>query len=87
MLEKDLVPLVEMDARSSFAEIEKSEYYLIEEGKQRCLQRITEGFREPIAMLEIYKQFNFLIEKSVGHVVRQLFGDSKEKPLILNVDR
>jgi len=38
-------------------------------------------------MLEVYKQFNFLIEKSVGHVVRTLFGDSKEKPFILNIDR
>jgi len=37
MLEKDLVPLVEMKERASFAEIKDSEHSLIEEGIQRCM--------------------------------------------------
>lgn len=48
---------------------------------------LKEGYEEPLKILEKFRNYNFLYEKSTGHVLRHLFGEfNKENPQILNID-
>lgn len=45
------------------------------------------GYERAIEILEEFRKYSFLVEKSVNGVLKQLFGESKEKPMILMLEK
>lgn len=87
-LEKDLVPLVDIEKRKAY-EIDMSNEY-IEQGIHNIQDYVQIGYVKANEILESFKKYSFLLEKSVNQVIRQLFGenkDGKDKPNILMLER
>lgn len=84
-LEKDLITLVEIKPKVAY-EINENHPDIVE-AKTQILKFIKESYEEAQTILEQFKRFNFIVEKSVNSINRSLFGDSKEKSIhISSVD-
>ena len=85
ILEKDIVPLVDLKKEPSFPISLDLDW--IQEGIMKVRDCIKLGFQEPNIILKDFKQYQFLIEKTPKEILKQFFGDSKEKILVDNLDR
>lgn len=74
-LEKDLVPLIEIDRQISYQLSPELRELVL--GKQLLQQYLDYGFKEPNQTLEKFKQYSFLMEKSTASVKKQLFGSEE----------
>lgn len=61
-LEKDLVPLIDLQRMPAFQISEDLEW--LQEGRQQILEFLELSYQEPKHILEQFKEFSFLIEKS-----------------------
>ncbi|KAL4494234.1 hypothetical protein ABPG73_018753, partial [Tetrahymena malaccensis] len=84
MLEKDLVPLIDLPKLPSFQIDNQLQW--IKEGQEKVLEYIKVGYEEPNEILERFKKYQFLMEKSISSVTKLLFGEAKEKPLIQDIN-
>lgn len=51
------------------------------------MKYLEKGFEEPLRILEEFNKYNFLLEESVNKMLKNLFGDFKDKsPMVLQVD-
>ena len=80
VLEKDLVPLVDINKVPSYQI--SVELDCIREGISKITEYVKEGFKEPLSILNQFKNYQFLLERSVKEVLKQLFPDGKEKIVI-----
>ncbi|CAD8115295.1 unnamed protein product [Paramecium sonneborni] len=93
-LEKDLVPLVDIDRKKEVKgrlrayEIENDQDQMwIKWAKDKVKEYLEIGYRKPYEMLQKYREFSFLLEKSVQSVLKSLFGDVSKQPIITQLDR
>lgn len=56
----------------------------IVEAKTQILKFIKESYEEAQTILDQFKKFNSIVEKSVNSINRQLFGESKDKNIHIN---
>lgn len=84
-LEKDLVPLVDVEKNRAY-EIDSTNEW-IEMGTAAIQQYVHIGYIRPLQVLEEFRRYTFLLEKSVSQVLKQLFGESKEKMNILMLEQ
>jgi len=85
VLEKDIVPLVDLKKEPSFQISLELEW--IQEGLHKVVECIKLGFLEPNNILKEFKKYQFLIERTSKDVLKSFFGDSKEKILVDNLDK
>lgn len=85
ILEKDIVPLVDLRKEPSFPI--SAELDWIQEGNWKVVECIRLGFTEPNNILREFKNYQFLIERTSKDVIKQFFGDTKEKILVDNLDK
>lgn len=85
ILEKDIVPLVDLKKEPSFPI--SLELNWIKEGVYKVTECVKIGFQEPNLILKEFRKYQFLIERTPKEVLKQFFGDSKEKILVDNLDR
>ena len=78
-LEKDLVPLIEMDLEVSYHIKENSrEYDEINRGCQIITEYLEKLYAEPHEILENFKKYSFLMEKTAKEVTKGLYGPETE---------
>ena len=85
ILEKDIVPLVDLRKEPSFPISADLDW--IQEGIAKVVECIRLGFAEPNSILKEFRNYQFLIERTSKDVIKQFFGDSKEKILVDNLDK
>ena len=84
-LEKDLVPLVDIDRNKAY-EIDATNEW-IEWGVKNINDYVQKGYIKANEILESFRKYSFLMDKSVSQVIKQLFGDPKDKPNIVHLER
>lgn len=85
ILEKDIVPLVDLTKNPSFPITLDLDW--IKEGIEKVTDCVKLAFNEPSNILKDFKNYQFLLERTPKEVIKQFFGDSKEKILVDNLDR
>jgi dynein heavy chain len=84
ILEKDLVPLIDIEKKVAF-EISK-DLEEIKEGTKKIVDYVSEGFKEPNEILDQFKKYQFLLDKTPKEIIKQYFGDGKDISII-NLDK
>lgn len=85
ILEKDIVPLVDLKKDPSFPITMELDW--IQQGIQKVTECVLLGFVEPNKILKDFKNYQFLLERTPKEVIKQFFGDTKEKIIVDNLDR
>ncbi|KAM3134228.1 hypothetical protein pb186bvf_013648 [Paramecium bursaria] len=92
-LEKDLVPLVDIDyGREDKGKVKAYEItqdnYWIQWAIKQVYHYVTIGFEKPNELLQKFRKYSFLLEKSSTSLMKQLFGDSTSTTIaITNLDQ
>ena len=83
IIEKDLVPLVEIPKKNVFKVVDETPFLesKFKEIENYCLR----AYEEPSKILEAFTQYNVLFEKNPKHIFKNLFGESKERIIIDNI--
>ena len=84
-LERDLVPLV--DIKPSVAVVVSMEDPIFLQAARKIEKYIQEGYEEPKEVLENFKQYSYLFEKSQSMMIKKMFGENKDKPIITTLDK
>lgn len=85
IMEKDLVPLVDVSKKSVFQADTESTF--LEKHLEQIKNFINNAYVEPQSILEQFTQYQFLYERNTKQVFKNLFGESKEKIHINNLSR
>lgn len=85
ILEKDIVPLVDLRKEPSFPISLELDW--LAQGMGQVAECVRLAFTEPNAIIREFRKYQFLIERTNKEVLRQFFGDSKEKILVDNLER
>ncbi|CAD8081115.1 unnamed protein product [Paramecium sonneborni] len=83
-VENDIMPLIEIKQTQS-VDMELIEYQF-EQAIEQIVSFIDASFTKPNLILDQFNQFSYLYTKSQSHMMKRLFGDSKEKPSITYIE-
>ena len=84
-LEKDLVPLIDIKEIPAFNVSLEDEWFA--DGLDSVKKHLDQGWIEAQHVLTEFRKYQFLLEKSSKEVIRNLFGDPKEKILVEFLDK
>lgn len=78
------MPLIDLPKVPSYPITMELDWIVAAKGD--IMKYIAIGFVEPNEILKRFRQYSFLMEKSVGNVTKTLFGEQKESPLVKDID-
>ncbi|CAD8087288.1 unnamed protein product [Paramecium sonneborni] len=83
-VENDIMPL--LDLRQTQSVDMELIYHQFDSAIEQIVSFIDISFKKPNLILDQFNEFSYLYTKSQSHLMKRLFGDSKEKPSITYIE-
>lgn len=83
-IERDLIPLLNLESVPSYPLTKDSA--ILSEPTSRVVELIKEAAREPLQILDYFKGFSHLIEKSTSSMLKKLFPEKQHSITYLDKD-
>lgn len=79
-----MVPLVDVQSKPAVNPEDVAE--LFDSARRKIVELIDLGLEGPLGVLQEFNKYAFLFTKSSSYILKRLFGESKDKPNITNID-